>query len=157
MVKGLDEFKDRFAAFNGRYILIGGAACDLLHEDAGLEFRVTNDLDIVLCLEALDREFAHAFWNFVRAGRYRRREKSSGRQEFFRFINPGDASFPQMLELFSRKPDTLSVPDDQQVVPIPPMKMPPAFLQYYLTTTTIILCRLAPKKSLVYRLLARIT
>ena len=54
MVKGLDKFKDHFVGFKGQYILIGGAACDLLHEDAGIEFRVTNDLDIVLCLEALD-------------------------------------------------------------------------------------------------------
>ena len=119
MVKGLAKFKDHFAAFNGRYILIGGAACDLLHEDAGLEFRVTNDLDIVLCLEALDREFVLAFWDFVRAGKYRRREKGSGKQEFFRFIDPEDVSFPQMLELFARRPHTLAVPDDQQVVPIP--------------------------------------
>jgi hypothetical protein len=91
----------------------------LLHDDAGLDFRVTNDLDIVLCLEALDREFALALWDFVRAGRYRRKEKSSGKQEFFRFIDPEDLSFPQMLELFSRRPDTLAVPDDQRVVPIP--------------------------------------
>jgi hypothetical protein len=119
MVKGLDKFKDHFVGFKGQYILIGGAACDLLHEDAGIEFRVTNDLDIVLCLEALDHEFVVAIWDFVRAGKYKRREKSSGKQEFFRFIDPDDASFPKMLELFSRRPDMLVVPDDQQVIPIP--------------------------------------
>ena len=29
MVKGLDIFRERFHGFAGRYMLIGGAACDL--------------------------------------------------------------------------------------------------------------------------------
>jgi hypothetical protein len=75
----------------------------LSHEDAGWEFRVTNDLDIVLCLEAPDREFALALWGFVRAGKYRRRDKSSGRQESFRFIDLGDVFEFQQNPLIARK------------------------------------------------------
>ena len=61
MVKGIDQFRAHFEGFNDRYVLIGGAACYLAMEEAGLDFRVTKDLDIVLCVEALDAEFVDAF------------------------------------------------------------------------------------------------
>jgi len=119
MVKGLDLFQKQFESFKGQYILIGGAACDLLYGDAGLEFRATKDLDIVLCLESLDPEFTKAFWEFVSAGGYQMRERSSGRPEYFRFMKPKNEKYPFMLELFSRKPETLMVKDDQRVTRIP--------------------------------------
>ena len=53
MVKGLAKFREQFRSHAGQYVLIGGAACDLLMEEAGLEFRATKDLDIVLSVEAL--------------------------------------------------------------------------------------------------------
>ena len=68
MVKGLDLFREHFGEFADRYVLIGGAACDLIMSNAGLPFRVTKDLDIVLCVETLDVAFAEAFWAFVAAG-----------------------------------------------------------------------------------------
>lgn len=76
MVKGIDQFKTHFAGFNDRYVLIGGAACYLAMEEAGLHFRVTKDLDIVLCVEALDVEFVSAFWDFVKKGGYQNRQRS---------------------------------------------------------------------------------
>jgi hypothetical protein len=54
MVKGIDPFKAHFEGFSDRYVLIGGVACFLSLDEAGLDFRVTKDLDIVLCVEALD-------------------------------------------------------------------------------------------------------
>ena len=42
-------------------MLFGGTACDLALTEAGLQFRATKDLDIVLCIEALDAAFARAF------------------------------------------------------------------------------------------------
>ena len=68
MVRGLEQFKKHFAQFADRYVLIGGTACTILMEEAGLEFRATKDLDIVLCIEALDREFGKAFWQFIQTG-----------------------------------------------------------------------------------------
>jgi predicted nucleotidyltransferase len=68
MVKGLEVFRDYFREYSDRSILIGGTACDLAMEEAGVAFRATQDLDIVLCVEALDKEFVKAFWAFVRAG-----------------------------------------------------------------------------------------
>ena len=94
MVKGIDQFKKHFADFADRYVLIGGAACYLAMEEAGLEFRVTKDLDIVLCAEALDAEFVGAFWKFVKKGGYKNQQKSSGKKLFYRFYEPEDETFP---------------------------------------------------------------
>jgi len=85
MVKGIDQFKTHFERFNDRYVLIGGTACYLAMEDAGLDFRVTKDLDIVLYVEALDVEFVGAFWDFVKKGGYQNRQRSTGKKLFYRF------------------------------------------------------------------------
>ena len=70
MIQGLDTFKAFFKGYEDRYTLIGGVACYLSMEEAGLDFRATKVLDIVLCVEALDAEFAQRFWGFVKAGEY---------------------------------------------------------------------------------------
>ena len=59
-VKGLELFRDYFQGEQDKYVLIGGAACYLLMDDVGLNFRATKDLDIVLCAEALDGAFVSA-------------------------------------------------------------------------------------------------
>lgn len=119
MVRGLALFRDHFSAFNDRYVLIGGTACDLLMSDAGLAFRATRDLDIVLCLEALDREFAEAFWAFVHAGGYGHNEVASPDKKFYRFQKPSNGAYPEMLELFSRVPDALVISDESTLTPVP--------------------------------------
>ena len=45
LVRGLDIFQERFAAYVDQYVLIGGTAASLTMEEAGLEFRATKDLD----------------------------------------------------------------------------------------------------------------
>jgi len=119
MVKGLGLFKEHFTAFNDQYVLIGGTACSILLEDADLEFRATKDLDIVLCIEALNADFVKAFWDFVRAGQYAVQQKSTGEKQFYRFKKPVDSRYPFILELFSRKPDLLSIADGGELTPIP--------------------------------------
>lgn len=119
MIKGLDKFRDHFAGFSDRYVLIGGAASDLVMDEAGVTFRATKDLDIVLCIEALDTDFAEAFWAFVRAGGYQHQQRSTGKKVFYRFNDPADESYPYMLELFSRNPDTLVLGDSSHLTPIP--------------------------------------
>ena len=119
MVKGIDQFRAHFEGFNDRYVLIGGAACYLAMEEAGLDFRVTKDLDIVLRVEALDAEFVGAFWDFVKKGEYQSRQKSTGKKLYYRFYDPEDPTFPEMLELFSRIPDALALQDDTHLTPIP--------------------------------------
>lgn len=119
MVRGLNRFAAHFAAYQDRYVLIGGAALFVAMENAGLEFRVTKDLDIVLCLETLDTEFTCAIWDFVRAGGYEIGQRSGGKPTFYRFLNPADSTYPQMIELFARRPDLIEPPAEFHLVPIP--------------------------------------
>ena len=119
MVVGLDTFKAHFAGFSDRYVLIGGTACDLVMDQVGMSFRATKDLDIVLCIEALDAEFAKAFWAFVRKGKYENRGKAEGKRQFYRFSRPKAEGYPFMLELFSRVPDVLDIAEGSHLTPIP--------------------------------------
>lgn len=119
MIRGMNKFQEHFADFGDQYVLIGGAASDLVMEDAGATFRATKDLDIVLCLEALNQEFAEAFWEFINAGGYQNQQRSTGDKIFYRFDRPTDKDYPVMLELFSRTPDTLVLGDDSHLTPIP--------------------------------------
>lgn len=119
MVRGLERFRDHFQAFTGQYVLIGGAACDLAMDEAGVDFRLTKDLDIVLCVEALDRAFVEAFWSFIRAGEYQIQEKATGEKQFYRFKSPAKADFPFMLELFSRASEVLEPFNESKLAPIP--------------------------------------
>lgn len=53
MVKGLDTFRKYFEEYKSQYVLIGGAACDIVFESNETSFRATRDLDMVLIVEAL--------------------------------------------------------------------------------------------------------
>lgn len=44
MVIGVDRFRTHFAGHEHQYVLIGGAACDLVMDEVGLDFRATKDL-----------------------------------------------------------------------------------------------------------------
>ena len=119
MVAGAELFRAHFAGHDHQYVLIGGAACELLMGDAGLEFRATKDLDIVLIVEALDPAFSERFWGFVEAGGYEVRERSEGKRILYRFQKPATQGYPAMLELFSRNPEGLELADGSGLTPIP--------------------------------------
>lgn len=104
MVRGLEIFKKHFASFQDKYVLIGGTACTLVMEEAGIDFRATKDLDIVLCVETLNKEFVFAFKEFIKLGGYRNLQQSTGKEIFYRFSFPENKDFPAMLELF-QNPD----------------------------------------------------
>jgi hypothetical protein len=111
VINGVDKFREYFANHTDQYVLIGGAACDLLFEQAGLPFRATKDFDVVLAVEVVGAEFATTFAEFLKSGGYQAREKSDGKKEFFRFHKPKSSDYPYMIELFSRRPKGLVLPD----------------------------------------------
>lgn len=102
MVKGLDTFQKYFTEYENQYVLIGGAACDIVFESNDVSFRATRDLDMVLIIEALTTEFGEKFWEFIVEGRYRNKATNGGKPQFYRFDKPEDDSFPKMIELFCR-------------------------------------------------------
>lgn len=102
MVRGIERFREYFRDFTDQYVLIGGAACDISFRNYDADFRATRDLDVVLIVEALTREFGQRFWEFIRDGGYQNRARSTGTPQFFRFDKPTQEGFPLMIELFAR-------------------------------------------------------
>lgn len=84
MVKGLDTFQKYFADYEEQYVLIGGAACDILFESNEVNFRATRDLDMVLIVEALTPEFGEKFWEFIADGKYRNKATNGSNPQFYR-------------------------------------------------------------------------
>jgi hypothetical protein len=118
-VKGLGVFRDYFVGYEGAFLLIGGAACDAWFAEQGLGFRPTVDLDIVLVIEAVSTEFVKRFHGFVEEGDYKTRTRSAdGTPELYRFLKPGNDTFPKELELFSRGGELRELRDDQRIIPV---------------------------------------
>lgn len=61
----LFSFRDTFRNYTDCYTVIGGTACFILMEDAGLNFRSTNDIDMILIFEDKTEEFAKIFWDYI--------------------------------------------------------------------------------------------
>lgn len=118
MVNGLEKFREKFEKFNDEYVVIGGTACSILMEDAGLSFRTTKDVDMVLIVDAKRYvEFGKTFWDFIKEGRYTCGEQKREKTCFYRFTDP-QVGYPSMIELLSKSPDPLVVPGDVRRVPI---------------------------------------
>jgi hypothetical protein len=119
MVKGVEKFKEHFAGYEDSYILIGGAACDTVLSAAGLPYRSTKDLDIVLIAEAVTEKFIQKMWEFIKEGKYSSLEQNTEEKKFYRFTKPQNSSFPYQIELFSRKSDLLlDIPKEMRLTPI---------------------------------------
>jgi hypothetical protein len=117
MIKGIEVFRERLKSFKKDYVIIGGAACDALMSDAGFNFRVTRDIDIVLLIENMNGDFAQKIWNFIKEGKYENSGKNKSKQ-YYRFSNPENENFPSMLELFSRKPDLFNSIKEARILPV---------------------------------------
>ncbi len=102
MVKGIDTFRRYFAEYEEQYVLIGGAACDIVFESNDTAFRSTRDLDMVLIVEALTPKFGEKFWEFIQDGGYRNKSTNGQKPQFYRFDKPEDDAYPKMIELFCR-------------------------------------------------------
>ena len=118
MVNGTRIFREHFSNFKDQYTVIGGFACDLLMNEAGLDFRQTADIDMVLTIEALTTDFAKAFWLFIETGGYQARQRSNGKPEFYRFIDPTNPAYPKMIELFSRPQSNVVLQPDTHLMPL---------------------------------------
>lgn len=119
MVRGLDVFSEYFKDYSENYVIIGGTACDIIIEEAGLVPRATKDIDIILVVEALNSDFVKQFWKFIHDGDYERKEKSADGRKYYRFMKPEKTDFPYQVELFSRKPDLIDLEELAYFIPIP--------------------------------------
>jgi hypothetical protein len=119
MVAGLDIFRKYFESYPDNYVIIGGAACDVMIDEAGLIPRTTKDIDIILIIEALSADFVQQFWLFIKDGHYMYNEKSADKRQYYRFKKPKNPAFPFQVELFSRIPDFIVLPENAYLTPIP--------------------------------------
>lgn len=114
----IDSFKQYLKGFENQYVIIGGTACELLMSDQELDFRATKDIDMVLIVETLSKEFGEIFWKYVQDAGYQHINKSTDKAEFYRFSNPKLPNYPKMIELFSKKQDWFLPKIDQNIAPI---------------------------------------
>lgn len=119
MVTGFTKFKESFKGFEDQYVIIGGTACDLIMENEDLSFRATKDIDIVLIVESITKEFGRKFWEYVKEAGYVHLNKSTGEAQFYRFTNPKSKEYPYMIEIFSRNPDSITLGEDAVLTPLP--------------------------------------
>lgn len=119
MITGYEKFKERFAGFEGQYVLIGGTACDIIMENEELPFRATKDIDIVLLVESITVEFGKQFWEFIKEAGYEHLNKSTGKAQFYRFTSPKSREYPYMIEIFSKKPDFIMIDNKSMLIPLP--------------------------------------
>lgn len=118
MVRGLGLFRERFRAFEGSMALIGGAACDDWFSGLSMNFRATNDLDIVIMVDDANQDFLGALRSFIKEGQYKKGERSDGIPVLYRFTDPDRDDFPAKLEFSCRKPEGFQLSDGQKAIPI---------------------------------------
>lgn len=66
MVAGIESFREKFRDFSDCYTVIGGAACDILMEEADLDFRATKDIDLILILKINRKNLCGYFGNILK-------------------------------------------------------------------------------------------
>lgn len=101
MVKGMNLFKNHFIGYTKHFMLIGGSACDLTLKDNG-GFRATKDIDLLVLLETMDKNFAVCFHDFLQQGKYKCYVSKDGKRHFYRFIAPKESPYPTQIELLSK-------------------------------------------------------
>lgn len=122
MVVGLDKFKKSFEEFKDNYVIIGGTACDILLSDTDMRPRATDDIDMILVVEKMTKEYGDAFWQFIKVGEYKagKREKDDKTTVYtlYRFTTEKEG-YPMKIELLSLHSDILGEPSDFHIEPIP--------------------------------------
>ncbi len=119
MIKGLDIFRKHFKGFEDNYILIGGTACWLHLEDAGFIARATKDFDLIIISKNLTVEFAKHFWEFIRSGGYEVWINNKDNNTcLYRFIEPKNSRYPNIIELMSKAADVLEKAKPTRISPL---------------------------------------
>lgn len=117
MIKGLDHFTRHFAENSEDFVVIGGVAAHEIMGNAGLDFRATKDIDLVIIARPAT-DFCQKLVAYLEAGQYENRQFKEGSPAYYRFLKPKQINYPSQIEIFSRRPDDLQLRDDQHIVPI---------------------------------------
>lgn len=123
MVEGIERFKEAMADYADNYVVIGGTACDIVLSGTPMPARPTKDIDMIVVVENLTRDFIEAFWSFIQSGGYaiaqRKNVKGDIVYALYRFDHPTEIGYPFQIELLSRHSDLLGEPSGYHIEPIP--------------------------------------
>lgn len=118
-----EKIRQYLGQYTSNYVIIGGTALGINIENAGLIPRSTKDIDMIVICEAINADYVKAFWKLIKDGGYKVSqvvdENGKTKNRFYRFSAPKEITFPVIIELFSRVPDTITLPEGMEVVHIP--------------------------------------
>lgn len=118
IVDGIGIFEKTFSKYKDSFIIIGGAACRATLSDGRYTPRKTKDIDMVLVLENLDKDFINAFWSFIKDGNYKcaTRKDNDGRKKYVLYsFYDSLPEYPAQIELLSRLVDSLGNPEEHNI------------------------------------------
>ncbi len=101
MVSGMESFREWFRGYDESYAVIGDAACALLMEDRGLDFRTVREMDVVLTGDTRDGSFGERFREYAASALYECQKDSTDEFLLCRLIKPISGEFPAGIKLFS--------------------------------------------------------
>lgn len=118
IVDGIDIFERTFAEYKDSFVIIGGAACRATLSEGRYSPRKTKDIDMVLVLDRLDKDFINVFWSFIKAGNYKcaTRKDKYGQKKYvlYSFFEPLP-EYPAQIELLSKPVESLGNPEDHNI------------------------------------------
>lgn len=118
MIKGLNKFKEFFRDYTGSYVIVGGVATFLiLNELDPVKPKATKDIDMVIFAKE-DNEFIERLKLFLNHGEYDAEVSKGGEKRFYRFVNPKQIDYPEMIEVFVRKDSKVDLDPNQVAIPI---------------------------------------
>lgn len=115
--RGLEHFTEHFKDHENDYVIIGGGAAAAYLEDEGLEFRATQDIDMVLFTNN-SKELNAKITEYISLGEYEINERTEGTPRYYRFTKPNKEEFPKIVEIFSRNENEIELKDKQYIIPI---------------------------------------
>jgi len=110
------------SGFRSHYVVIGGLAMVLTLEDRGLPARATKDVDMIIICQPESKFYMRRFWEFIKAGGYKLWKPDNEEDThpcFYRFVKPDSREFPLQVDLFSKVPEYVEVPEGVHIVHIP--------------------------------------
>ena len=118
IVPGIQQFERAFASFSDSFIVIGGSACRAVLSDGPIQPRRTRDIDMVLVLENVRKDFISAFWKFIKDGGYKfaSRKNAGGEVKyvFYSFVG-GSEGYPSQIEILSKPVGGIGQPADYHI------------------------------------------
>lgn len=122
ITRQIQHFCSHFTGHEESFLLIGGAACSCWYIGETPSFRGTRDLDVVIVVESLKREFVELLVSYLRDNGYAAWERhtlgGAPKRVLYRFVNPANPQAAAQIELLSRSGVIRRVDALQHAAPI---------------------------------------